>query len=57
MRRDRKAEFHMGIDYAVVMLEGQTTDKALINLYGTSEEVKFYGNLIADAINKRAEQT
>lgn len=51
MKQNRTAYFHMGVDYARVMLEGQTTDTALVHLYGTSEEIEHYGKLIEKAIN------
>jgi hypothetical protein len=54
MRKTRKAVFHMGIDYACVILDGQTTDAATVRLYGTSEEVEFYGKLVESAINVEA---
>lgn len=57
MKRNRTARFHMGTDYACVMLEGQGTDTALVRLHGTSEEVEFYGRLIASAINFIAKVT
>ena len=54
MKRNRTAHFHMGADYACVMLEDQTTETALVRLYGTSEEVEYYGRIIESAINDRA---
>jgi hypothetical protein len=51
MNRNRTAHFHMGDDYACVMLEGQTTESALVILTGSSEEKQYYGSLIETAIN------
>lgn len=54
-KRNRKAAFHLGVDYAVVMLGDENTENATIRLYGTSEEVEFYGKIIEHAINEHAE--
>lgn len=54
MRKNRTAEFHKGMDYACVMLQEQSTDTALVRLYGTGQEVQYYGDLIARAINSAA---
>lgn len=51
MKQNRTAYFHTGDDYSCVMLEGQTTSNPLVRLYGTLEEIKFYGALIEKAIN------
>lgn len=53
-RKERKARFHNGADYAVVMLGDETTENASIYLYGSSEEVIYYGHLIECAINDPA---
>lgn len=50
MRKATQAEFHLGADYACVMLPHQNTETALARLYGTSEEVEYYGTLFTKAI-------
>ena len=47
MKRDENTTFHMGIDYACVMLPSQTTENPIARIYGTSEEVRHYGERFA----------
>lgn len=42
-------EFHKGVDYACLLLPGQTTDKPLAHIYGVDRDVTRYGNLFAAA--------
>lgn len=41
--------FHMGIDYACVMGEHQTTEAPIARLFGISKDVEAYGKLFAAA--------
>src|SRR5258708_35850323 len=51
MKTDRlgKLTFHMGVDYACVMGEHQTTEDAVARLFGQSRDVEAYGKLFAAA--------
>lgn len=41
--------FHIGIDYACVMGEHQTTEAPIARLFGISKDVESYGKLFAAA--------
>lgn len=47
MKRDENTTFHLGIDYACVMTPSQTTENPIARVYGTSEEVRHYGERFA----------
>ena len=48
-RMTEKLTFHLGVDYAVVMRPGQTTENPLANIYGQSKDVERFGKLFAAA--------
>lgn len=57
MVKKQKARFYKDMNNAMVLIGKQIErGSASINLYGTDEQVEYYGNLIVKAINEDAEK-
>lgn len=52
-----RATFHQGLDYAVVMLDGETTETASISLHGEPGENARLAETITRALNGTPEAT
>lgn len=57
MVKKQKARFYKDMNNAMVLIGKQIErGSASLNLYGTDEQVEYYGNLIVKAINEDAEK-